>query len=296
MAVYPGLIPPSFIFAADMLTPNCTVTTLIAAARAHIKSIDGAANVRLIEEVAGLVEQLFLGRHPDYYKADLRYHDLQHTVLASQCFIDLAEGRMVHDARPVFGHRDFALGCVAILMHDTGYLKRRDDVSGTGAKYTNTHVERSCGLATTFLPALGVTAAELEVVVGAIRCTGISAQISQIAFRDDIARLTGCMVATADYLGQMADPDYPEKLPGLFAEFEESNDFEGVPPEKRMFKSAKDLMSKTGGFWTYFALPKLEKDYEGVYRLLAGPGGDNPYVASVQANLVRIAEMAARPN
>ena len=278
-----------------MLTPHCTVTTLVAAARAHLESIDASTSARLIEDVTALVERLFLGRHPDYQKADLRYHDLQHTVLATQCFIDLAEGRVVHGASPVFGHRDFSLGCVAILMHDTGYLKGRGDVVGTGAKYTNSHVERSCVLATTFLPALGVTDAELAVVVGAIRCTGISAQINQITFRDDIARLTGCMVATADYLGQMADPDYPEKLPGLFAEFEESNDAEHVPPEKRMFKSAKDLMSKTGGFWTYFALPKLEKDYEGVYRLLAGPGGDNPYVASVQANLVRIAEMAARP-
>lgn len=277
-----------------MLTPHCTVTTLVAAARAHLASLDAGSSTRLIEDVAVLVERLFLGQHPDYQKADLRYHDLQHTVLATQCFIDLAAGRVIHDARPVFRHRDFSLGCVAILMHDTGYIKRRDDIAGTGAKYTNTHVERSCVLATTFLPALGVTDAELAVVVGAIRCTGISAQISQIPFRDDVARLTGCMVATADYLGQMADPDYPEKLPALFAEFEEANEFEHVPPEKRMFKSAKELMAKTGGFWTYFALPKLEKDYEGVYRLLAGPGGDNPYVASVEANLARIAEMAAR--
>lgn len=278
-----------------MLTPHCTLTTLVAAVRAHLESIDASASVRLVEDVVALVERLFLGRHPDYQKADLRYHDMQHTVLATHCFIDLAEGRVVHGAKPVFGHRDFSLGCVAILMHDTGYLKQRGDIVGTGAKYTNSHVERSCVLATTFLPALGVTDAELEVVVGAIRCTGISAQINQIAFRDDIARLTGCMVATADYLGQMADPDYPEKLPGLFAEFEESNDAEQVPSEKRMFKSAKDLMAKTGGFWTHFALPKLEKDYEAVYRLLAGPGGDNPYVASVEANLVRIAGMAARP-
>ncbi|HEY8931728.1 MAG TPA: hypothetical protein VIM44_00275 [Rariglobus sp.] len=277
-----------------MLTPYCTVTTTIAAARAHLDSVDASASSRLVDEVARWVERLFQGRHPDYQKADLRYHDLQHTVLATQCFIDLAAGRIVHGAKPVFGHRDFSLGCVAILMHDTGYIKRRDDVIGTGAKYTNSHVERSCGLAASFLPVLGVTEAELATVLSAIRCTGISARIDQIAFRDDIARLTGCMVATADYLGQMADPAYPEKLPALFAEFEEANEFEHVPPEKRMFKSAKELMAKTGGFWTHFALPKLEKDYEGVYRLLAGPDGDNPYVAAVEANLARIAETAVR--
>lgn len=278
-----------------MLNQYCTVNTTVEAARSHLRSVDSSASAKLIEDVAVLVERLFQGRHPDFQKADLRYHDLQHTVLATQCYVDLAEGRVAHAAVPVFGPRDFSLGCVAILMHDTGYLKRRDDVSGSGAKYTNSHVERSCALAAAFLPPLGVNDAELDVVLNAIRCTGISAQISQIKFRDDIARLTGCMVATADYLGQMADPDYPEKLPGLFAEFEESNDFNQVPADKRMFKSAKDLMSKTGGFWNFFALPKLEKEYEAVYRLLAGPGGENPYLASVETNLARIAELAARP-
>lgn len=277
-----------------MLTSNCTVSSLIGEARAYLQSVYPGASSGLIESVAAMMETLFSGAHPDYQKADLKYHNLEHTLLATQCFIDLAEGRSRHGARPVFDAREFSLGCAAILMHDMGYLKTRDDVHGTGAKYTASHVERSCAMASRFLPALDVTPAELGGVLNAIRCTGINSQISSLTFRGDIERLTGCMVATADYLGQMADPAYPEKLPALFAEFEEANDFNGLPPEKRMFRSAQELMAKTGGFWTHFVLPKFEKDFEGVYRLLGAPDGSNPYLEAVEANIARITAMATQ--
>jgi hypothetical protein len=279
-----------------MLIQHCTVSSTVAAARAQVQSMLPEASSALIEEVAALVDRLFAGDHPDYQKADLQYHNLQHTLLATQCFIDLAAGRVEHGAPPPFDPREFSLGCVAILMHDSGYLKKRNDVTGTGAKYTASHVERSCALAAWFLPGLGVTSTELDTVLNAIRCTGINSQIGQLTFRNDVARLIGCMVATADYLGQMADPDYPGKLPALFAEFEEANDFNQVPADKRMFRSAKELMAKTGGFWNFFAMPKLEGDYQGVYRLLSRPDGTNPYLEAVEANLVEIAEMAKRPD
>jgi hypothetical protein len=189
--------------------------------------------------------------------------------------------------------REFSLGYAAILLHDSGYLKTRDDLSGTGAKYTSSHVLRSCALAASSLPGLGCTADEINGVQNAIRCTGITSKISQIEFRTEVERLTGCMVATADYLGQMADPDYPEKLPALFEEFEESNNFSRVPFETRPFRSAKELMAKTTGFWKGFALPKLEVDFEGVYRVLVQPDGRNPYIDAVETNLVRIAALAA---
>ncbi len=275
-----------------MLSQDSTVSSTAAAARAHLEDISPEASSALIDGVSALVEELFAGRHPGYQKADLKYHNLDHTVHATQCFIDLAEGRVRNHEKPVFDARQFSLGYAAILLHDSGYLKTRDDVSGTGAKYTSSHVTRSCALAAAALPDLGCTAEEIEGVQNAIRCTGINSQIDQIAFRGEIERLTGCMVATADYLGQMADPDYPAKLPGLFAEFEESNDFSRVPFEKRPFRSAKELMAKTSGFWNGFALPKLESDYEGIYRVLALPDGRNPYLEAVEANLVRIAWLA----
>ena len=51
-------------------------------------------------------------------------------------------------------------------------------------------------------------------------------------------------------------------------------------------------MAKTSGFWRDFALPKLDRDYQGVYRVLAQPDGHNPYLAAVESNLARIAALA----
>lgn len=269
------------------------MSSTAAAARAHLKTISPEAPCALIDGVSALVDELFEGRHPSYQRADLKYHNLAHTLLATQCFIDLAEGRVRHGETPVFTDRQFSLGYAAIVLHDSGYLKTRDDHAGTGAKYTSSHVLRSCALAASALPALGCTDSEITGVQNAIRCTGLTSRIDQIAFSSEVERLIGCMVVTADYLGQMADPDYPEKLPQLFEEFEESNNFSRVPFEKRPFRSAKELMAKTSGFWRGFALPKLENEFDGVYRLLALPDGSNPYIDAVESNLSRIADLAA---
>jgi len=248
----------------------------------------------LLLNITAVVEDLFAGRNPNYQAADLRYHNLDHTLLATQCFIDLAAGRVSHATQPTFTGRQFSLGYAAIMLHDCGYLKSRTDLLGTGAKYTATHVERSCTMAASFLTTLGCNEEEIEGVLNAIRCTRLTSQIELLSFRNATERLTGCMVATADYLGQMADPFYPVKLPSLFAEFEESNDFNQVPTEKRLFTSAQELMAKTRGFWTNFALPKLEKDFEGVYRMLAENDLRNPYLESVDSNLKQIEASAQK--
>ena len=275
-----------------MLSKFCTVRMVSDEAKAHLHGMSPAAPTTLIDEVSALVETLFAGRHPDYQKADLKYHNLDHTVLATQCFIDLGSGLLRQGLAPEFGPREFMLGYAAIMLHDSGYLKTRDDLAGTGAKYTTTHVQRSCVLAGAMLPGLGCSPDEIDGVQNAIRCTGLTSRIEQIVFQTASQRMTGCMVATADYLGQMADPDYPGKLPGLYAEFEEANDFNGVPLEKRPFRSVKDLMGKTTGFWNNFALPKLEKEYEGVYRCLSLADGSNPYIRAVEQNLVTISARA----
>ncbi len=277
-----------------MLYSNITTNSVLAAAQAHLADNQLTTPPGLIEAASELVENLFAGRHPDYQQADLSYHNFEHTLLATQCYIDLAAGRINHSAQPAFNGRQFSLGYAAIILHDCGYLKNRDDREGTGAKYTSIHVERSCAMAARFLPEMGCSEAEIQGIQNAIRCTGITSQIELLTFQSAEERLTGCMVATADYLGQMADPAYPAKLSSLFAEFEESNDFTGVPAEKRLFKSAQDLMAKTRGFWNYFALPKLEKDYEGIYRVLAQADGRNLYVEAVDANLRQIDALQAR--
>lgn len=246
------------------------------------------------------VEALFSGRHPDYGAVDLCYHDLEHTLQATVCLTLLLEGCQTSGATAKITSRQFELAIAGVLLHDSGYLKLRSDTAGTGAKYTFCHVLRSCAFAASYLPTLGATEAEIGGVLGAINCTGPTKEISRLHFRDPIERFIGCALATADYLGQMAAPEYPDELEILFNEFSESDDFIHVPAARRIFSSAEDLIARTPTFWTRVVLPKLETDFQGVYRFLAEPypSGHNAYIQAVARNIAiiegRIAASRAR--
>lgn len=255
------------------------------------------ASLQWLRTIFRDMEELFSGRHPDYSAVDLRYHDLEHTLQATVCITLLLEGRHAAGVEPRVGPRMFELAVSAVLLHDAGYIKLRSDNVGTGAKYTFCHVLRSCSFAASYLPTLGANDHEVEAVLGAINCTGPTKQISRLHFRDPVERVIGCALATADYLGQMAAADYPEELEILFEEFQESDDFIHLPASRRAFKSAGELAERTPLFWKKFVLPKLESDFQAVYRFLARPypHGPNPYLDAVEKNLAKIKRRLARP-
>jgi len=241
------------------------------------------------------VQDVFEGKHPDYAAIDLHYHNFEHTLQATACLTLLLEGR--HDAAvaPRITPRLFELAISAVLLHDTGYLKLRSDRVGSGAKYTFFHVLRSCCFAASYLPTLGANDHEIDIVIGAITCTGPTREINHVHFRDPIGRVIGNALATADYLGQMADPDYPNRLEILFNEFREADDFLHVPRARRAFKSAADLIERTPAFWRKFVLRKLEVDCQAMYRFLARPyaHGANPYLEAVEKNIAEITRRTA---
>jgi len=242
------------------------------------------------------VEAMFAGRYLDYQPIDTRYHDLEHTLQVTRCFVRIFAGRHRTEIEPRISPRQFELGVAAALLHDTGYLKLRSDLEGTGAKYTFTHVLRSCAVASSYLPPLGVSLDELDGVLGAIRCTNSNASIRKLHFQQPIEGIVGCAVATADYLGQMSAPNYLAALPLLFEEFEESDNFAGVSATQRLFGSVDELIAKTPHFWRTSVLPKLDNELLGLYRFLATPypDGPNPYIEAIEQNITAISAEAVR--
>lgn len=248
------------------------------------------AELAWLQTVFRDIDDLFSGRHPDYAAVDLRYHDLEHTLQACTCLTLLLEGRHIAAVEPRIDARHFELAISAVLLHDAGYIRMRSDRVGTGAKYTFCHVLRSCAFAASYLPTLGANDYEVEAVLGAINCTGPSKEISRLFFRDPVERIIGCALATADYLGQMAAPDYPDELEILFNEFQESDNFIHLAPSRRLFKSVDDLKQRTPIFWQKFVKRKMESDFQAVYRFLARPypHGRNAYLEAVEANIATI--------
>jgi hypothetical protein len=242
------------------------------------------------------VEDCFAGRHPDYQAVDARYHDLEHTLQGTLCMARLLRCRHAAGATPKISQRVFELGIIGILLHDTGYLKRRDDTAGTGAKYTATHVLRSLEFTNQLLARNDFPAADIRTVQNMIRCTGIDAFLESIAFASDEERIVGHALSTADLLGQMAAEDYVEKLPVLYDEFQEAARHDrGHTDFITKFGGAHDLMQRTPAFWRDYVLPKLDKDFGGLYRFLNQPypHGRNWYVEHIEANMRRIKEQLA---
>jgi hypothetical protein len=244
-----------------------------------------------VPRVFGWAIECFTGNYADYQAVDARYHDFEHTLQGTLCMARLLRARQEAGAQPQLSERMFQLGIIGILLHDTGYLKQRDDHEGTGAKYTATHVLRSADFAGRLLREKGFTPAEIVAVQNMIRCTGVDADLSRIQFQSDLERITGHALATADLLGQMAAEDYVDKLPVLYAEFAEAAKFDhGHTDFITRYGNAEDLVARTPRFWREYVLPRLANEFGGLHRFLNQPfpDGENWYVQRIEENLKRI--------
>jgi hypothetical protein len=241
-----------------------------------------------VARVFGWAQQCFTGGYRDYHPVDARYHDFEHTLQGTLCMTRLLRGRHFAGAQPPLTQRMCELGLLAILLHDTGSLKKRDDTEGTGAKYTVVHVMRSAEFAAQLLRDKGFEETEIRAVQNMIHCTGVDAALSIIPFQSEIEKIVGFALGTADLLGQMAAKDYVDKLPILYSEFAEAARHVGDSRHFiTTFVSATDLMHKTPGFWEKYVLPKLDRDFGGLHRFLNDPypSGPNDYLERIQANI-----------
>jgi hypothetical protein len=152
-------------------------------------------------------------------------------------------------------------------------------------------VGRSAEFARAFLATKGFADAELLAVQNMISCTGINTDLRAIRFQNELERTIGYALGTADLLGQMAAPDYVEKLPVLFEEFAEAARHAPAGAAHLFaFKSADDLMRNTPNFWEKYVRPKVRDDFDRLYTFLNHPfpDGPNPYLQRIEDNVARL--------
>jgi predicted metal-dependent HD superfamily phosphohydrolase len=237
------------------------------------------------------VLKAFEGDHPDYEANDAPYHDLEHTLRASFCYMQLVER--------ISQHRDFAsltrdmaqLGWIAILFHDIGYLKDRDDHVGSGARHSFVHVERSQKFAAEWMSDQNMDPSSIQRVQSMILCTEFSPHRAEPSFDSEAHQLAGNLVGTADWLAQMAAPDYLDKLHLLHQEMLEAKQASpDMPTPIFIPETASELIQSTPKFFEQLVKPKLEHEFDGVFRLLNDPypNGPNPYLDRIQEHLNEI--------
>jgi len=211
----------------------------------------------MIREVFYDYIDMMEGKHPKYKKCDVKFHDIQHTTDALLALSRLIDGYNIKHPRKKFSLKKVKLALISAIFHDIGYLRRIDEDSFTGAEYTTVHVERSIEIVSDYFKEKNFNNKDLEVVKRFILATEVDIDLSKIKFADEEEKILGCMVMTADYLGQMSSRVYLEKLRFLYEEFKQSGITE--------YDSELDLFQKTPQFYK-FVKEKLEKDLIGVYK------------------------------
>ncbi|HZC35049.1 MAG TPA: hypothetical protein VE242_05520 [Chthoniobacterales bacterium] len=244
---------------------------------------------RLIEFTLGL----FHGENPAFEPCDTAFHDFDHTMESAEAVLRLlaAQDRVMPENR--LSNRQWEIALASILLHDAGYLKKRDDPEGSGAKYTSIHVGRSCFLAWDLLPALGFEKDEIRLVQQAICATAIGAKMKQIGFRSRSEWLIGALVATGDLLGQMGANDYPERLPALYLELREAALFSRLEEGSlTVYQSLLELLAGTEKFYSDYVIKTLDREWGSVHRWLDTEDGSNPYLQRIHRNVDRATAMS----
>jgi hypothetical protein len=198
-----------------------------------------------------LAAKLFTGSFPGYRACNTEYHDYCHSLEVFSACSRLIDGAILSGLGVAESTAVDIL--VAALLHDSGYIQASDDLSGTGAKYTRSHVDRSAAFAVGQAGAFGLEPDRAQRLARLILGTDLARPWEGLELRDEAERLDAVILAAADLLGQMADRAYLEKLLFLYFEFREA----GIAG----YATAFDILKKTAGF------------YKGTVARLDGPLG-----------------------
>jgi hypothetical protein len=236
-------------------------------------------------------KSLFQGSYPGYLACDTLYHDMRHTLDMTLALARLVDG---HErscaASERLGPRRAMLGVLVALLHDSGYLKRASEGSiANGAVFTKTHVTRGADFISAYLPRIGF-GAEAGTAARLVHFTGYEMEIDEIRIEDPRDRLIGCLVGTADLIGQMSDRMYLEKCREfLYQEFVWGKIARERLPDGHevvRYASAEDLIIKTPGFYEYVARTRIQKKLGGVDRYAeAHFDGQNLYQSEIERNM-----------
>ncbi len=240
----------------------------------------------LFESAYQDIMRLFRGDYPGYGAIKTLYHDLSHTLEVLLCGVRLMHG--VHLSGDRLSDEEITLIVLAILMHDVGYAQRKSEEKGTGAQFTQTHVQRGIDFMRQYFAEHDLSPTIPVALTGMMLGTEHNRPFAQICFADERSRMLARIVATADITGQMADRIYLEKLLFLYLEFKEAH--------FGSYQSMYDLLCQTNQFYE-MTRAKLDGVLGGIYKKLEFHFKEtmgvenNYYLESIEKNMDYLAKV-----
>jgi hypothetical protein len=246
------------------------------------------------------VRRLFAGEMPGFLACDTKYHDLRHTLDITLAMARLIDG---HDRSSsevdAFGAERALIGIITALLHDSGYiLEATDEGRASGAEYTLVHVSRSARVLARYLPRIGL-GQHVSRATRLVHFTGYEIPLDRLELPDPIDRRLGCMLGSADLIGQMADRIYLEKCRDfLYEEFVLAGIAQRENPDGSIevkYSSAVDLLAKTPGFYENVAKKRLDGLFGGLHEIVGTHfGGQNPYRERMERNISFLKEILSQ--
>ena len=243
----------------------------------------------LVKSVFEDILKLFRGDYPGYGPIKTLYHDLPHTLEVLLCGVRLMHG--VHVSGDHLKDEEITLIMLAIMMHDVGYAQVKGEENGTGAQYTQTHVQRGIEFMRRYFEERNISPEFAVSITGMIMGTEHNRPFARIDFSGERARMLARIVATADITGQMADRIYLEKLLFLFLEFKEAH--------FGSYQSMFDLLCQTDKFYQTIrnkldgALGGIYKKFEFHFKETLGVN-KNYYLEAIAKNMAYLSKVVER--
>jgi hypothetical protein len=144
---------------------------------------------------------LFAGQLQEYKACNTYYHNLRHTTDTYLAMARLLHGALLSGEN--FRDREIFLGLTGALMHDSGMIQESCDSEGTGAKYTQEHVQLSMDFVTKHAASLHLNDQEITDLRDMILGTDLMVDFAAIIFSSSRVELMGKILGTADLIAQM---------------------------------------------------------------------------------------------
>ncbi len=212
----------------------------------------------LIRKVFKDFLNLFNGKYPGYKECNTPYHDLAHTVDTLLLFSRIVDGYNIE--KKSLPLKKVRTGIIATIFHDSGYIQKKTDVTGTGAKYTQVHEKKSIDFIRGYFKKIGLEREDFLMAKNMIKCTDLKIKLDDISFGSESEKIVGYIVGTADLMAQMSERSYLERLSLLYKEFDEA----GVV----VYDSEVDLLERTVDFYEGVAKRRIEDNFQNVSKYI----------------------------
>lgn len=205
----------------------------------------------------------------NYYNLKTKYHNVDHFLSSSTIFVNIYT-EVTKNSILKKNKSDFFCGVVATLYHDIGFIKNKSEKRGTGAQYIDCHVERGCEFINKNL-SIHLTEHELEIICKLIQSTDYFKPNYNVNYKQ-----LGACVALADWLSQLSDEQYVDKLNLLYKEYDEYQTFNKI----NLYSSFSEMIHKTPMFWYQTVKPMFNEYYYNLHEL-----SHCDYICKIETNI-----------